>query len=152
MSAYLSKFHCGLDGKGYIISQRNGIRQYQKKRAPTFVNKFGGGDSAYRDATFWQYWVQTNWRNGAKQLKWDDPGKFWKSSDVDTTILEELSLSKSFSSAGQMIASGKINAMEAWRSSVSWWNVNYGYRQQLTITNGASSTAPLCYPVRITID
>jgi hypothetical protein len=152
MSAYLSKYNVGLNGKGYIISQRNGVRQYQKKRAPAFVNKFGGGDSSYRDATFWQYWVQTNWRNGAKQLKWDDAGKFWKSSDVDTTILEELSLSKSFSSAGQMIASGKVNAMEAWRSSVSWWNSNYGYRQQLTITNSSSSTAPVGYPVQVTID
>ncbi len=107
---------------------------------------------AYRDATFWQYMAQTNWRNGAKQLKWDDPGKFWKSSDVNTTQLEELTLSKSFVSAGQMIPGGKVNAMEAWRSSTSWWNANYSYRQQITITNGSSSTVPSNYPIKITID
>lgn len=153
MSAYLSKYQIGLNAKGYIISQKSsGERYYQKKRAPSFVNKFGGGDSAYRDATFWQYWVQTNWRNGAKQLKWDDPGKFWKSTDVDTTILEELSLSKTFESAGQLASGIKVNALGAWRSSTSWWNANYGYRQQITVTNNASTVAPSGYPVKITTD
>ena len=152
MSAYQSKYHVGLNGKGYIISQKNGIRLYQKKRAPSFVSKYGGGDSSYRDATFWQYWVQTNWRNGAKQLKWDDPGKFWKSSDVDTTILEELSLSKAFSSAGQLAAGIQVNALEAWRSSASWWNSNYGYRQQITITNPNADAIPAGYPVKVTVD
>lgn len=151
MSAYNSKYTIGLDGKGYIVSQRSGVRQYQKRRAPTFVSKFGGGDSAYRDATFWQYWVQTNWRNGAKQLKWDDAGKFWKSSDVDTTILEELSLSKQFTSAGQVIPGGKINALEPWRSASNWWDTNYLYRQQITVT-APSATVPVGYPVKITID
>lgn len=147
-----SKHHVGLDGEGYIISQREGVRYYQKKRAPAFVNKYGGGDVAYRDATFWQYMAQTNWRNGAKQLKWDDPGKFWKSSDVNTTQLEELTLSKAWVSAGQMISGGKVHALEAWRSSTSWWNANYGYRQQITVTNSSSSTVPANYPVKVTID
>ena len=147
-----SKHHVGINGEGYTLSQKNGIRYYQKKRAPSFVNKYGGGDVAYRDATFWQYMAQTNWRNGSKQLKWDDPGKFWKSSDVNTTQLEELTLSKKWESAGQMISGGKVNTMEAWRASTSWWNANYGYRQQITITNGSSSTVPANYPVKITID
>lgn len=152
MSAYLTKYNIGLDGKGYLISQKGGIRYYQKKRAPLFVNKFGSGDSSYRDATFWQFFVQTNWRNGAKQLKFDDPGKFWKSSDVDTTILEQLTLSKVFQSAGQLTSGVKVNAMEAWRSSVSWWNASYGYRQQLTITAPAAVAIPVGYPVQVTID
>src|SRR5581483_8051174 len=135
MSAYASKYHIGLNGKGYIINQnKQGIRYYQKKRAPAFVNKFGGGDSSYRDATFWQYFVQTNWRNGAKQLKFDDAGKFWKSQNVDTTILEELSLSRQFVSAGQLTSGVKVNSLETWRSSSNWWDANYGYRQQITVT------------------
>ena len=153
MSAYAAKYNLGLDGQGYVIAQnKQGVRYYQKKKAPTFVNKYGGGDASYRDATFWQYFVQTNWRNGSKQLKFDDPGKFWKSSDIDTTILEELKLSKSFSSAGQLASGVKVNAMEAWRSSISWWDANYLYRQQLTITNSSSATAPVGYPVKTTID
>lgn len=147
---YTGKFHVAIDSVGYIIAQKNGVRQYQKKRAPAFVNKFGGGDSSYRDATFWQYMVQTNWRNGAKQLKFDDPGKFWKSSDVDTTILEQLTLSKKFESAGQLASGIKVNAMEAWRSSANWWDANYGYRQQITVT--AVSLAPAGYPIKVTID
>lgn len=151
MGAYLNKFHVGLNSQGYIISQKNGIRYYQKKRAPSFVNKFGGGDSSYRDATFWQYFVQTSWRNGAKQLKFDDAGKFWKSSNVDTTILEELSLSKAFVSVGQLASGVQVNALEAWRSSSNWWNASYSYRQQITITAPAAQV-PVGYPVKITID
>lgn len=152
MAYSASKHHISLNGEGYTIAQRNGIRYYQKKRAPSFVSKYGGGDVAYRDATFWQYMAQTNWRNGAKQLKWDDPGKYWKSENVNTTQLEELTLSKRFESAGQMIVGGKVNTMEAWRASTSWWDANYGYRQQITITNSSSSTVPTNYPVKITID
>lgn len=153
MAYYQSKYNIGLNSQGYIISQnKNGVRYYQKKRAPAFVNKFGGGDSSYRDATFWQYFVQTNFRNGAKQLKFDDPGKFWKSSDVDTTILEQLTLSKRLVSAGQLAAGIKVNSMEAWRSSTSWWNANYGYRQQITVTAPAGVQVPAGYPVKVTVD
>lgn len=146
------KYHISLNSNGLIISQKDGKRYYQKKRAPAFVNKFGGGDSAYRDATFWQYFVQTNWRNGAKQLKWDDAGKYWKSQNVNTTILEELTLSKAWESAGQMISGGKVHAMEAWRSSVSWWDANYGYRQQITVTAPSATSVAAGYPVKITVD
>lgn len=152
MAAYQSKYHIGLNSEGYIISQKNGVRQYQKKRAPSFVNKFGGGDSSYRDSTFWQYFVQTNWRNGAKQLKFDDPGKYWKSENVDTSILEELKLSKTFESAGQVASGITVNTMAAWRSSASWWDANYGYRQQITITNSNATSISAGHPVKITID
>ena len=42
--------------------------------------------------------------------------------------------------------------MEAWRSSASWWDANYGYRQQITVTAPASSIVPVGYPIKITID
>lgn len=151
MSSFQGKYHIGLNNLGYVINQKGGVRYYQKKKSPSFVNKFGGGDSSYRDATFWQYFVQTNWRNGAKQLKFDDPGKYWKSSDVDTTTLEQLTLSKAFESAGQVASGIKINALEPWRSSTNWYNANYGYRQQLTITAPAQQV-PVGYPVKVTID
>lgn len=146
------KYHIFLDSKGYIISTRSGKQYYQKKRAPTFVNKFGSGDSAYRDATFWQFFAQTNWRNGAKQLKFDDAGKFWKSLNVNINQLEELSLSKALVSAGQVAPGVKINCMAAWRSSQSWWNSNYGYRQQITITAPTGQQVPVGYPIKVTID
>lgn len=141
--AYSStKHHVSIAGEGYIISARNGKRYYQKKRAPTFVNKFGGGDSSYRDASFWQYFVQTNWRNGAKQLKFDDPGKFWKSADVDTTILEQLTLSKELTSTGQLATDVKINVIEAWRADASSSSFGDGSDGALTISSDTTD-API---------
>jgi hypothetical protein len=120
MSAYLGKYHLAINSVGYVLAHNTkGEKYYQKKVAPTFVSKFGGGDSAYRDATFWQYFTQTNWRNGSKQQKWDDPGKFWKSANVDTSQLEQLTLSKSLVSVGQLASGIKVNAMESLRTSAT---------------------------------
>jgi len=153
MTAYNSKFHIGLDSKGYILDRGGkAIYAYQKKMAPAFVNKFGSGDSSYRDANFWQFWAQINWRNGAKQEKWGDGGKFWKSSDVDVSQLEQLKLSKLLVSAGQVEAGAKITCQIAWRTSQNWWNEDYGYRKQLTITAPVSTTIPVGYPIKIDID
>lgn len=117
MAYYNSKYSIGLNSQGYIIAERGGKRYYQKKRAPTFVNKFGGGDSSYRDASYWQFFVQTNWRNGAKQLKFDDAGKFWKSENIDTTQLEQIKLSKAVESAGQLASGVNVETISSWRSS-----------------------------------
>ena len=152
MAGYLSKYHIGLDSKGYVLNKRDGKPYYDKKRAPTFVNKFGSGDSSYRDSTFWQFWATTNWRNGAKQLRLDDPGKFWNSENLDVTQLDKLTLSRNLSYVGQTAVGTKINAIEAWRNSVNWWNSNYGYRQQITITAPVSQQIPQYNPIKITID
>lgn len=117
MGAYQGKYHIAIDTIGYILGRsRTGSQYYQKKRAPAFVNKFGSGDISYRDATFWQFFAQTNWRNGAQQLKWDDAGKFWKSQDVEVGQLEKMTLSKALVSAGQTEAGVKINFITSWRN------------------------------------
>lgn len=153
MAGYLNKYHIGLNSKGYVLSiARSSQPYYQKKRAPTFVNKFGSGDVSYRDSTFWQYWASTNWRNGAKQLRADDPGKFWNSENINITQLDEISLSKALTYMGQTASGIKNNVIAAWRSSQSWWNASYGYRQQLTITAPAGAQVPTGYPVKITVD
>src|SRR3989304_4136700 len=152
--AYLdSKYHVKIDTVGYTLApSRGGRKAYQKKTAPFFVGKFGSGDSSYRDATAWQFWVQTNWRNGSHQLKWDDPGKFWKSSNVDTTEPEALTLSRALVSAGQVEAGAKINCIGSWRSAQNWWNASYGYRKQLTITAPSTSQLPSGYPIIVSED
>ena len=152
MAYSASKFHVGINGEGYLLSDKRGVKYYEKKKAAEFVNKFGSGDSSWRDNTFWQFFAQTNWRNGAKQLKFDDAGKFWKSSDVDTSELEKLRLSKAFVSTGQLAASIKVNTLEAWRSSTSWYNSSYGYRQQITITAPSDKQVPAGYPIKVTIN
>lgn len=153
MGAYLGKYHIGLDNNGYIIAHNAaGQKYYEKKKAPSFVNKFGSGDSSYRDATFWQYWASTNWRNGAKQLRLDDGGKYWQSSNVNVNQLEEITLSRALTLIGQTAPGVEVNCLAAWRNSSSWWNANYSYRQQLSITNNASGQAPIGYPIKVTVD
>ncbi len=120
MGDLLGKYHVIIDGYGYILGRNaRGIKYYQKKRAPLFVSKFGSGDSSYRDATFWQFFAQTNWRNGAQQLKFDDPGKFWKSENIDTTQLEKITLAKKFASAGQTDPGSKVLWIDEWRAGGS---------------------------------
>lgn len=152
MAAYLSKYHVAINGQGYVLAKKGGIQYYRKQRAPEFVNKFGGGDSSYRDASFWQFWVQTNWRNGSQQLKYDDPGKFWKSSDVNVNSLEEMTLSRKLTSMGQTASGVKNKVIETWRASQNWWNASYGYRKQLTITAATSVATPSGYVIRVTED
>jgi hypothetical protein len=153
MSALSGKYHILIDGVGYnIFRNRGGTSYYQRKKAPSFVNKFGGGDSSYRDSTFWQYFAQINWRNGCKQEKFDDGGKFWKSQDVDINELGKVKLAKALVSAGQVEAGAKVTCMTSWRASQSWWSGSYGYRQQLTVTAPAGKQVPAGYPIKITVN
>lgn len=120
MGDLLGKYNIIIDGYGYVLGRNaRGVKYYSKKRAPLFVSKFGSGDSSYRDATFWQFFAQTNWRNGAQQLKFDDPGKFWKSENIDTTQLEKITLSKKFSSTGQTDPGSRVNWINEWRADGS---------------------------------
>ena len=152
MSAFNGKFHCGIDTAGFILDRgQKAIYAYQKKRAPQWVNRTGSGDSTYRDSTFWQYWAQINWRNGCKQEKFGDGGKFWKSNGITTSQVEQASLAKALVSAGQVESGAKILTMAAWRGSQNWYSGSYGYRQQLTITAGAVAL-PVGYPIKVTVD
>jgi hypothetical protein len=147
------KYHVKINGNGFIISHTSqGRMLYEKKPAPSFVNKTSSGDSSYRDSTFWQFWAQLNWRNGAKQERFDDAGKFWKSSNVDISQAERVKLSKALTSAGQIAAGKKCNTSVAWRASQSWWDANYGYRKQITIVAPTGVQIPAGYPIVITED
>jgi len=147
------KYHVKIDGNGFIVAHtRTGRFLYEKKPAPTFVNKFGSGDSSYRDSTFWQFWAQLNWRNGAKQERFDDTSKFWKSENVDVTQVERIKLSRALTSAGQAVAGAKATASVAWRATQSWWDNNYDYRKQITITAPGGVQIPSGYPIVVTED
>ncbi|GEM_PF-2868971 len=143
MAAYLGKYHIALASQGYILARnRNGQPYYQKKKAPAFVNKFGSGDSSYRDASFWQFWAQTNWRNGAKQLRLDDPGKFWKSSNINITQLDELTLSKDLTLIGQLASGIKVNAIAGWRPAAGSTAFGNGTDGALTVSSNTTE-API---------
>lgn len=152
MAAFNGTHHIGIDTSGFILDRgQKAVYAYQKKRAPQWVNRTGSGDSTYRDSTFWQYWAQINWRNGSKQEKFGDGGKFWKSNGITTSQMEQISLAKALVSTGQVESGAKILCQAAWRGSQNWYSGNYGYRQQLTITAGAT-TLPSGYPIKVTID
>ena len=121
MAALDSKYHIKIDGYGFILARmpRADRHIYGREEAPSFVNKFSSGDPNYRDSTFFSHWVQNNWLNGFDQEKWNDGGKFYRSSGVDTTIQEKLTLQKRFFSAGQALAGKQVKCQEAWRASAT---------------------------------
>lgn len=114
-----NKAHIQIDGYLFMLSllPRANRHVYGKEEAPTFVNKFSSGDPNYRDASFFPHFVQNNWTNGFDQEKFNDGGKFYRSSGVDTTIQEKLTLEKKFSSAGQTASGIKVTTQAAWRAS-----------------------------------
>jgi hypothetical protein len=143
MGAYLNKYHIAIDTNGFVLGRnRNGLQYYEKKKAPTFVNKFGSGDSSYRDATFWQFFAQTNWRNGSQQLKWDDAGKFWKSENVNVNQLEKLTLSNKMISAGQTDTGSNVLVLESWRAGEGSTEFGDGSDGDLVISSNTTE-API---------
>lgn len=154
MSAIQSKAHISIDGHLFMIARqvRTNRHIYGREEAPSFVNKFSSGDPNYRDATFYPHWVQNNWLNGFDQEKFNDGGKFYRSSQVDPTVQEKLTLQKAVDSAGT-IAAGQPKAFGLRSaSSQGWWNTNYGYRRQLTVTAPAANALAAGHPIKVTID
>jgi hypothetical protein len=119
MAALESKAHISINGYLFLIAKnaRKESHVYGREESPHFVNKFSSGDPNYRDSTFFPHWVQNNWLNGFNQEKFNDGGKFWRSSAIDTTAQEKITLQKLFSSAGQTVAGVSILCQEAWRAS-----------------------------------
>lgn len=154
MSAIDSKFHIKIGDFGFLIAKqaRTERHQYTRQEAPAFVNKFSSGEPNYRDSTFFPHWVQLNWLNGFDQEFFDDGGKYWRSVGVDPTKQTQLTLEKKFSSAGLVSSGYKVNTQQAWRASQSWWDTNYSYRKQLTISAPSGNAVPANYPIVITED
>lgn len=153
MSAIDDKYHLKIDGYGFVLAvmPRGDRHIYGREEAPSFVNKFGSGDPNYRDSTFFPHFVQNNWLNGFDQEKFSDGGRFFRSSKLDTTEQEKLMLEKAVTSSGtitgQTVAFGQRSS-----SSQGWYNTNYQYRQQITVTAPVANAVPVGYPVKVTID
>lgn len=154
MTALNSKYHIKIGDFGFLLAKgdRTNRHVYTREEAPAFVNKFSSGEPNYRDSTFFPHWVQLNFLNGFNQEFFDDGGKFYRSASVDTTEVQKLSLEKNFSSAGTVSSNYKINTQQAWRASQNWWNANYSYRKQITVTAPAATALAVGYPMVITED
>lgn len=146
------KYHVSIDGIGYVLQINNrGRIVYDKKPAPTFINRFGGGDVTYRDGSIWQFWGQVDWRGGCKQKIFDDPTKFWDSENVDVTQSGKLRLSHKLIDTGLVESGKEVTAMGVYKKDQEWWNSNYGYRLKLTITAGADDL-PKGMPIKVALD
>ena len=154
MAAIDDKFHIKIDGYGFMLAKQARIERhfYGREEAPSFVNKFGSGDPNYRDSTFFPHWVQNNWLNGFDQEKFNDGGKFFRSSKIDPTKQEELTLQKAIDSLGTVSNAPKSFGIRTASSASRWWDSNYAYRQQLTVTAPTATALTEGYPVKITID
>lgn len=121
MSAIQNKGHITIDGYLFALARqvRTDRHIYGREESPSFVNKFSSGDPNYRDSTFFPHFVQNNWLNGFDQEKFNDGGKFYRSSKIDPTQQEKLTLQKNFISGGQAEASAIIRCQEAWRASAT---------------------------------
>ncbi len=151
--AIQNKFHITIDGYGFMLARqiRTERHIYGREEIPHFVNKFSSGDPNYRDSTFFPHFVQNNWLNGFDQEKFNDGGKFYRSSQVDPTIQEKLTLQKAIASTGTIGAGAKCFGVRSSSASL-WWNTDYDYRQQLTITAPSGQGLPVGLPVETTID
>lgn len=156
--AYIdSKYNIKIGAFGFLLARMPRAERYQytREEAPAFVNKFSSGDPNYRDSTFFPHWVTLSWQNGFNQEYFDDGGKFYRSSGLDSTEQTKLTLEKAFNSAGQVVAGAKIKcavALISSASTVTWANANYGYRKLITIVAPTGKTLPAGYPIKITED
>lgn len=121
MSAIQGKAHISLDGYLFMIARniRKDSHIYGREESPSFVNKFSSGDPNYRDASFFPHFVQNNYVNGFDQEKFNDGGKFWRSSGVDTIQQEKLTLEKRFFAAGLTAAGVKILSQAVFRAAAT---------------------------------
>lgn len=154
MSALDSKYHIKIGSFGFLLAKGDRTQRhiYTREEAPAFVNKFSSGEPNYRDSTFFPHWVQLNFLNGFGQEFFDDGGKYYRSSAVDTTDVQKLSLEQNYSSAGTVSSSYKVKTQAAWRASQTWWNASYTYRKQITVTAPAATALAVGYPIVITED
>jgi hypothetical protein len=78
-------------GNEYLMVRSN---TYQKRRAPTFGARISTGDPDYNNLSIWQHWVQKCWVGGMGADRWVDPEMFDAAVGVDTTVHEEMRLSR----------------------------------------------------------
>lgn len=121
MGALNSKYHVKIGNFGFLLAKqsRTDRHVYSREEAPNFVNKFSSGEPNYRDSTFFPHWVQLNWQNGFGQEFFDDGGKFYRSTNLDTTEQQKLKLERKFSSAGLTTTAIGVTAQGAFRSAAN---------------------------------
>jgi hypothetical protein len=78
-------------GTEYLMVRPN---TYQKRPAPTFGARIASGDSDYNNLSIWQHWVQKCWIGGMGADEWIDDAMYDATVGTDTTVHEEMRLSR----------------------------------------------------------
>jgi len=111
-------------------------------------------------------WTQTDWSGGSGQSIWSDNTKFASETNIDYSTAGEIKLKGAgctgytwpFDTPGNYnYDSNKIEVISGYAqlknsAPSNWWDSNYIYRQQITITNNNISALPSGYSVDISLD
>jgi len=88
------KYHCYIDGQGFIIQDES----YQEKNVPFDVPRFATGDPTLADFSTFQYAGQTDWSQGVGedggQKYFVNPSQFKDSEFIDISDKGEIKLEK----------------------------------------------------------
>lgn len=84
-------------GDQYLMVRPN---SYQKVPAPTFGARISSGDPDYNNLSIWQHWVQKCWIGGMGADEWIDDAMYDAGVGVDTTVHEEMRLSRVLAPSG----------------------------------------------------
>lgn len=97
-----TKYHIGINGKGFMLKGTPTEPQYAKEEAPTIAGQLAGNDVSYSllNGAGWNYWAQTDWSGGFQELKWKDNATFKDGQAIDVQgSYGELTLQNRFTSA-----------------------------------------------------
>jgi hypothetical protein len=98
-----TKYHIGINGKGFMLRGAPTSPRYVKEEAPSTINQINiGNDISYAslNGSGWNYWSQSDWSGGFQQLKHKDDGSFKDGQAIDVVSkYGELKLQNNFTSA-----------------------------------------------------
>lgn len=85
-SGVRTKYHIGINNKGFILRGTPGNPGYVKEEAPSLINQVGGSDIGYDqlNGAGWRYFAQSDWSGGFQVLKFRDDGSFKNGQNIDT--------------------------------------------------------------------
>lgn len=102
-----TKYHIGINGKGFMLKGTPTEPQYIKEDVPTVANDVAPDDVSYSllNGAGWKYWPQTDWSGGFQQIKWKDNATFKDGQAIDVQgSYGDISLQSRFVSAAVISA------------------------------------------------
>lgn len=135
-----SRYHIGIDGKGYVLRGTPAAPVYLKERAPSLVSQLGVGDLNYNtlNGSGWSYWTQTDWSGGFQRVKFKDDASFKDGQAVD--VLKkygEVTLQPGWTSAALISGSHSYGAHSVHDTDLLFGTVKAGTAKMLKLTSAS---------------